>query len=303
MAKHVPTMNESIQEDQLPEIIRDEMAGLAAFKQKKDEAKLKAEQAKQLAERMQDPKFFKTNQAIKGVQDVARELADAQVLSAEAQEKSFEYQERITSASKYLFQLGVTNIAMNRSVVRELRSVLEGADPNELDDLAQKEIENVISQLLAQEDLINKQTKLADSIDAIEEEVFEHGKKITQYGSRISDGEKTSNKHGELINAGIEKDKEHDRLLKEGKEKDKEQDRLLAEKTRVDEEQSGFIEKQKEKDIEHDEKISNLTESIEMISERLKAFVPLKCYKIDMCILGSISVLALILAILALIFK
>ncbi len=282
MSETVTIKVESVSEEQLPAIIKAEVAGLADFKQKKDEAKEKAEKAKQLAEQMQDPGFFKTNKAIKGVQDVARELTDAQVLSAEAQEKSFEYQEKLTAASKYLFQLGVTNMAMNRSVVRELRAALEGADPDELDELAQKEIENVISQLLAQEDLMNKQAKIAESIGDIEGKVSRHEK---------------------LLKEGMDKDDEQDRLLKLGQEKDKEQDRLLAEKAKIDEQQSSLLEAQKEKDIEHDEKLNKLEETIDKASERIKEVVPLKMYKLHITVLGSISGVALILAILALIIK
>ncbi len=282
MSETVTIKVESVSEEQLPAIIKAEVAGLADFKQKKDEAKEKAEKAKQLAEQMQDPGFFKTNKAIKGVQDVARELTDAQVLSAEAQEKSFEYQEKLTAASKYLFQLGVTNMAMNRSVVRELRAALEGADPDELDELAQKEIENVISQLLAQEDLMNKQAKMAKSIGDIEGKVSRHEK---------------------LLKEGLDKDDEQDRLLKLGQEKDKEQDRLLAEKAKIDEQQSSLLEAQKVKDIEHDEKLNKLEETIDKASERIKEVVPLKMYKLHIIILGSISGVALFLAILALIIK
>ena len=69
---------------------------------------------------------------------------------------SFEYQKKLGEITKYLFGLGVTNIAMNRSVVRELELKLQGASAEELDEFARRELLGVVKQLKAQEDIMKK---------------------------------------------------------------------------------------------------------------------------------------------------
>ena len=54
----------------------------------------------------------------------------------------------------YLFGLGVSNLAMNRSVVRGVEMRLKGASEEELDELARQEILGVVRQLKAQEDIM-----------------------------------------------------------------------------------------------------------------------------------------------------
>ena len=292
---------EAVDEERLPEVIKTEVAGLAEYKKKKEEAKEKAEAAKSLADKMQGVKAFKTKAAVEDLQEAAKAFGEAQVLAAEAQEKSFEYQEKLAAASKYLFALGVTNMSMNRSVVRELRSTLEGADPSDLDDLAQQELENVISQLLAQEDIMNKQEKMADTIDAIDDEVSEHREKIKNNSERITKSEEVTLHQGELIQAGIKKDEEQDRLLAAGKKKDDEQDRLLAEKEKIDSEQNDEILAQHKKDLEHDDRIEKLEKELTDISKKLDGVVLLKQYKLSIFITGAVAVIALVVAIVGLI--
>lgn len=306
---------DAVDEERLPEVIKTEVAGLAEYKKKKEEAKEKAEAAKSLADKMQGVKAFKTKAAVEDLQEAAKAFGEAQVLAAEAQEKSFEYQEKLAAASKYLFALGVTNMSMNRSVVRELRSTLEGADPSDLDDLAQQELENVISQLLAQEDIMNKQEKMADTIDAIDDEVSEHRKKIKNNSERITKSEEVTLHQGELIQAGIKKDEEQDRLLAAGEKKDDEQDRLisesvqkdieqdrlLAEKEKIDSEQNDEILAQHKKDLEHDERIEKLEKELTDISNKLDGVVLLKQYKLSIFITGAVAVIALVVGIVGLI--
>ena len=62
----------------------------------------------------------------------------------------------MTQAIRYLFGLGVSNLAANRTVVRELELKLKNASKEELSELARQEITNVILQLRAQEDMQNR---------------------------------------------------------------------------------------------------------------------------------------------------
>lgn len=283
MSETVTINVENISEENLPEIIKTEVESLSEYKKKKQKAKEKAEEAKKIADEMKGVKVFKTKAAVEDLQAAAKAFGEAQVLAAEAQEKSFEYQEKLAAAAKYLFALGVTNMSMNRSVVRELRATLEGANPESLDELAQQELENVISQLLAQEDIMFKQEKMADTIDIIDDEVAEHRVQIKSNTERILKTEEETIHQAELIKAGIDKDKE--------------QDRLLAEKAEIDAVQDKEIKEQRQKDTEHDAKLEKLQIEINLLAEKVKNVIPLKQYRIHMAIVGAFSIIAMILAI------
>ena len=279
MLEEISVKIEQVDEAQLPAIIREQVDILSEYRKKKDEAKQKAEAAKQLADQIEDVKLFRTKAAVEDLQETAKALSDAQVLAAEAQEKSFEYQKKLATASKYLFALGAKNMAMNRSVVRELRATLEGANPEDLDDLAQKEFDNVISQLLAQEDLMAKQNKMSDTIDILDVELAGHRDQIIRNSEKIIQNEK-------LIQEGIKKDKEHDRLF--------------AEKEKIDQNQNEVIGEQAKKDAEHDERIDEIRKELDLLSNKITDTVSAKQYKTHMAIIGSISIIAFVLAIIGL---
>ena len=270
-------ISENVSEESLPAVIRAELSILSDFSKKKDEAKSKAEEAKSKADEMNGVKVFKTKDAVEKLQDAAKALGEAQVLASEAQEMSFEYQKKLTKVSKYLFGLGVTNMSMNRSVVKELRASLEGSEMADLDEMAQKELENVISQLVAQEDLMFKQEKLADTIDAIDDVVTNHSDRIDKY-------EATTARFNEMLEVQIKKDEEHDRLF--------------AEKNKVDYEQSLELQRQQKKDEEHDSKIDLLEMEIRELKNKISDIDKIDQYKRYMLISTVISIFAIIIAIL-----
>ena len=76
--------------------------------------------------------------------------------SIEAIKNLFENQEKFAKCISYLYGLGVTSIAANRTVLRELELKLRDASEKELSELARQEIEVVILQLRAQENIQNK---------------------------------------------------------------------------------------------------------------------------------------------------
>lgn len=99
-------------------------------------------------------------EAIEGLQKAGIELAEAVQLEVQAQKLSFEFQTRLAEITKHFFTLGVSNIAANRVVVRELEMRLRGASESELSELARQEVMSVIQQLKEQEDLLRKQEQM-----------------------------------------------------------------------------------------------------------------------------------------------
>lgn len=107
----------------------------------------------------------KKKDAIEELQKVGIELAEAVQLGTQAQKLSFEFQARLIEVTRYLFTLGVSDIAANRAVVRELKMHLSGASAEEFSDLAQQEVMSVIRQLQEQEDLLKKQEQVKNALN------------------------------------------------------------------------------------------------------------------------------------------
>ena len=161
--------------EDIPDVINTQFDELSKLKKKVDHANKKADQAKDSADSAycKSAGLFQKKEAIESLQTATRDLAESQSAMADAQETMFKYQEKIGTVMKSLFSLGVANIAANRTVVRELELRLRGASEEELDDLARNEIVNVVKQLKAQEDIMNKQSKLADKVRRLEAETAE----------------------------------------------------------------------------------------------------------------------------------
>ncbi|WP_337935565.1 hypothetical protein, partial [Jutongia sp.] len=175
---------ENLSSDQVPNLINEQFTKLEVVKNNVERATSKARKAQQRAEEAKNisPGLFHRKEAIEELQTVTEEIADAQIASAEAQEVSFEYQQKLGEITKYLFSLGVSNIATNRSVVRQLQLKLRDASEKDLDELARQEIIGVVKQLKAQEDIMIKQSAMSDIVK----------------------------RHDKRLNAGDAKDKEQD---------------------------------------------------------------------------------------------
>ena len=112
-------------------------------------------------------------EAIEALQTAALELSSALSKSVDASRVLFENQKQMIQAIRYLFGLGVANIAANRTIVRELEYRLRFSGKRELSDLARQEIRTVVLQLRAQEDVLMR-------LDNHDEIFREHRDKINQ---------------------------------------------------------------------------------------------------------------------------
>lgn len=145
--------------EQLPTIIGNTFKNIDEVDRKISNAVSKANKAKDLADIASQKKtgwsFFGSDkkEAIEALQTAAISQANALSDSVDANKELFENQKKLSDALRYLFGLGVANIAANRTVVRELELKLQNASKEELSELARQEITNVILQLRAQEDM------------------------------------------------------------------------------------------------------------------------------------------------------
>ena len=157
MESNLPQQNISI--EQLPTIIGNTFKHISEVDRKISNAVSRAEEAKKLTDEASQKNagwsFFGSDkkEAIEALQSAAISQANALSDSVDANKELFNNQKKMSEAIRYLFGLGVANIAANRTVVRELELKLKNASQEELSELARQEITNVILQLRAQEDM------------------------------------------------------------------------------------------------------------------------------------------------------
>lgn len=146
-----------------PEVIQGQVAKLENLSESVKKAKQAAQDAKASADKAKkiSAGYLFNKDAIEGLQTAGIALADAAQSAAEAQKISFEFQTKLAEITKYLFELGVSNIAANRIVVRELELRLKGASQAELSELARQELHLVLKQLNDQHDVLIKQENFA----------------------------------------------------------------------------------------------------------------------------------------------
>lgn len=172
--------------------------------------------------------------AIELLQDSSKYSAEALISLAEAQQKLFEYQTKLTEITKFLFGLGISNIVMNRCVVRELDLKLKGASGEEISELAKQELRNVIRQLKAQEDIHEKIIRHSEVLSKQQQKDVEHDRKFRE--KDILD-----KKQDTLIRENIKKISEHETTLGIHSKKDKELEERLNKQNIENEQQNKEI--------------------------------------------------------------
>lgn len=185
---------ESIDEKQVPELIQSQFGIMGELKKEIERASCRAFDAKESVINEIAPKGASKKAAIESLQSATLDLANAQESAMNAQKLQFDYQQKLADITKFLFRLGLTNIAINRVVVEELECKLRDATQEELDDLARAEIENLLKRLKMQQDIDQRQTELA---------------------KLLKEQSETNDSQAEEIREQAEKDEEHDRRIDE----------------------------------------------------------------------------------------
>lgn len=185
---------ENVDEKQVPELIQDQFNLMGDLRKEIERASNKAFNAKESVINEVTPSKLSPKAAIENLQSATLDLANAQESAMNAQKLQFDYQQKLADITKFLFRLGLTNIAMNRVVVEELEYKLRNASQEELDDLARAEIENLLKRLKMQQDIDQKQTELT---------------KLLKEQAETNDSQATE------IKEQADKDEEHDRRIDE----------------------------------------------------------------------------------------
>ncbi|AFS77513.1 hypothetical protein Curi_c04380 [Gottschalkia acidurici 9a] len=216
MSEEVNVLDVStVNHQELPSILTSQFDKLVVLETNVQKAVNMAVEAKNKAENAQVKIGlfdFSKKEAINLLQSASEGLAEGLMTAAEAQKVSFEYQTKLTEISKFLFGLGVSNLAMNRSVVRELELKLKGASEEEISDLARQELKNVIIQLKAQEDMMKKQAELTVKVK-------KHQGQLESINRQLDNIEKLDEQQDNIIVSHFEKLLKHDKDFEEQQKK------------------------------------------------------------------------------------
>ena len=256
------TMLVELNIDQVPDLIHGKFEKVEELKKNVEKAIKKAKLAKESAEVAKDHSagLFQKKGAIEALQTVTHDLAEAQILSAQAQELSFEYHQKIAELTKYLFKLGVSGIAVNRSVVRTLELKMNGASQEELDEFARQEIAEVVRQLKEQEDLMRKHKMLSEKVKINRDKTIEHDRLFIEK-------KRIDILQDEEISRQVIKGKELEKRIDDRVEKDKSQDEEIARQIAKGEEFENQIKQLIDSNLEKEEYIKELQNTCIKLSE------------------------------------
>lgn len=266
--------------------------GLTTIQKKVDNAVRKALKAKKSSEKAKSItlhwyKIGDKAKAIEALQDAMVDVSDVQGEQSDAIKLLLEYQKNVAAGMQLLYALGVSNIAANRTVVREVKMRLENASEEEIGEMARNELRAVMAQLKVQLDIQEKQERLANAQKAVKATVQSHEENIDRLYERESEQDRlllervhADKEQDAEIQRQAEKDVEHDQRIDENR-KDidmlqkgvEAQEKAIEERSRIDREQDAELKRQAEKDQEHDEKIDANTRNIK---ENKRLIVSLK---------------------------
>ena len=156
-------------ESEVPAVINEKFDQLAEIKNEIQDLQSSSIEIKNNAVIAKNKKvgIFNKKNVIKDLQTLTVDISSNQVANAEITNKILMYQQKIAETMKFLLGLGVTNLATNRAVVKQLKDRLESAQDGSIDEYEEKEILSVLRQLKAQEDMLEKQKRIGEKINEL----------------------------------------------------------------------------------------------------------------------------------------
>lgn len=207
-----------VRDEDLPAVIQGQVQKLNELDESVKKAVVAAKKAEEAAKKAEDKKvtfWGGRKEAIEELQTAGMSIADAVASGAKAQKVSFEFQTKLAEITKYLFGLGISNIAANRIVVRELELRLNGASKEKLSDLARQEMLMVVKQLKDQEDILVKQEELEKSVKSHNNKFKSQSEKYKMLEDELQDLTETVRKHESKIRTIVKNTRNQTRQLKD----------------------------------------------------------------------------------------
>lgn len=163
----------NIPESEVPAVINEKFGQLAEIKNEVQYLQSSSIEIKNNAVVAKNKKvgLFNKKNVIKDLQTLTVDISNNQVANAEITNKILIYQQKTAEIMKFLLGLGVTNLATNRAVVKQLKDRLASAQDGSVDEYEEKEILCVLRQLKAQEDILEKQARMGERFNELNDKI------------------------------------------------------------------------------------------------------------------------------------
>ena len=197
----------------LPSFISEQARSLSDFEEEKKKAERLAKEALDEAINAKNVElhWYKSDKtAIESLQKACKLQGDALESLAKAIKLSYINQKKIKDVTTFLLGLGLANTALNRMVIRELEMRLANASKEKIDELAKQELENVVKQLKAQEDLRGRLDKQKDTLDSHDKRISDNNNKLEFFKKEQSDFIELCKEQNSQALVDIKKQQEND---------------------------------------------------------------------------------------------
>jgi hypothetical protein len=124
-----------------------------------------------LAAKSKSARMFQQKQAIEALQDAGVASSEVLVSLAESQKHLFENQQALSNLIRELTGYALGSIANTRLVYARLQAALSGASAGELNELAERELRNVMLEVKRQLDLADQQARTDRKLSELREQL------------------------------------------------------------------------------------------------------------------------------------
>lgn len=173
--------------------------------------------------------------------ETLQSTAAAQLSAAKSNTMILENQKKIVDITRAMLAIGTKSIAMNRSILGELKLKLNNASKEELETFEMQQIMSVITELEQQRDIMVKQDQLEEIVSEHEDRLNQKDCLDTDFDERITNNEDINKQQEEELEAQRRADVIHDERLDQGEKVDREQNDRLDKIDILDEKQSESI--------------------------------------------------------------
>ena len=263
---------------ELPVIIDAQVAQISRLGTKIETALTAADKAKEAAKKAEDMSagLGHKKKAIEELQKSGKQSAEAIGETVDALKLSFEYEKQLGEISKFLIALGAFSAEHTRQTVARLKAeILNKGTGTKLNDVAKKQLVQVIAQLEAQGETIRRQEELAQEIAEQQALLEEKDEQDDRQDIQIARNAESISAHSQVLSVHQQHNDRQDKDIQELQEQDEQQDALIAENAQdidaleqQDAEQDKLIAESIEKNKVQDAQISENAQDIDALERQ-----------------------------------
>lgn len=186
---------EQINLSELPNIIDSQVQKIEALGAKIEDALVAADDAKQIADKVEPVRWGRKKKAIEELQESGKKSAEAIGETVDALKLTFEHERQLGEISKFLLALAACSAVHTDQAIERINNAIQNRPANKpLNDVARERLQQIIDQMKVQGDTIRKQ-------EALEQEMKEKDAKDKEQTKQIKEMAEDDDRQDALIEA------------------------------------------------------------------------------------------------------